>query len=203
MTGRVSNTAQLGAVNLSQILPQTGEPVSLAASERGLALIRSRWREGASAEERGGESRMLAVLAQHAPSGLREAQWAVLAKLKRSGGTWSTYKSRLRSRGYLNEVGGLYFATEAGVEAAGVVPEMPQTTAEVLEMWRRKPGMGPAIRLVEVVDRPDGIDRDELAAACALTAGAGTFSSYLSRARTAGLLEVQGRIIRPADALFP
>ncbi len=64
--------------------------------------------------------------------------------------------------------------------------------------------MGPAIRLVEVVvERPDGMDRDELAAACGLTAGAGTFGTYLSRARTARLLEVEGRIVRATHALSP
>ncbi len=81
---------------------------------------------------------------------------------------------------------------------------MPQTTEEILEMWRRKPGMGPVMRLVEAaLGCPEGIDRDELAIAVGLEASGGTFSTYLSRARTAGLLEGEGRTVRPARALFP
>ena len=147
---------------------------------------------------------MLAVLAQHYPQGLREAQWALLSKLKRTGGTWSTYRSRLKGKGYTREEGGLFYATDAGIEAAGIVPEVPQTTGEVISMWRSKPGMGPAIRLVEAaLEHPEGIDRDELGILVGLEPSAGTFSTYLSRARTAGLLEVEGRVVKPAEALFP
>ena len=123
---------------------------------------------------------MLGVLAQHAPAGLREGQWAVLAKLKRSGGTWSTYKSRLRTRGHICQEGDLWCATETGIEAAGIVPEMPQTTEGILEMWRHKPGM----RLVEAALEHGPLDLDELAIAVGLEATGGTFSTYLSRAKT-------------------
>lgn len=157
----------------------------------------------AQVSARSGEVRMLAVLAQHAPSGLREATWAALSSLKRSGGTWSTYRSRLTTRGLIRREGDLYFATDEGLDAAGVVPERPQTTEEVVEMWRSKPGMAPAVRLVEAaLEYPDGIEKLELAEACGLTAGAGTFGTYLSRAKTAGLLEVEGSVVRPASALL-
>lgn len=145
---------------------------------------------------------MLSVLAQHFPTGLREGQWAALAGLKRSGGTWSTYKSRLRTAGHLREEGGLYFATEAGVEAAGVVPERPQTVEEVLALWQSKPGMAPVMPLVNaVVWAPSyPVNRSDLADAVGLTASGGTFSTYLSRARTAQLIADRGGGLVPGEA---
>lgn len=144
----------------------------------------------AAPSARSGEARMLEVLAQHYPTGIREGQWAALAGLKRSGGTWSTYKSRLRTAGHLRQDGALFFATEAGVEAAGVVPERPASAEEVLALWCSKPGMGPVIPLVEaVVFAPRlPLARAALAEHCGLTASGGTFSTYLSRARTAELI---------------
>ena len=71
-------------------------------------------------------------------------------------------------------------------------------------MWRSKPGMAPAIRLVEAaLEHPEGIDRDELGILVGLEPSAGTFGAYLSRAKVAGLLEVDGRVVKPAEALFP
>jgi len=146
---------------------------------------------------------MLTVLAQYAPSGLREATWAALASLKRTGGTWSTYRSRLSSKGFIRRDDDLWYCTDDGLDAVGVVPDRPQTTEEVVEMWRSKPGMAPAIRLVEAtLACPNGIEKADLAEAVGLTAGAGTFTTYLSRAKTAGLLEVDGQAVRPSTALL-
>lgn len=139
---------------------------------------------------------MLAVLAQYAPNGLPEGQWAALAGLKRSGGTWGTYKSRLRTAGHLEERGGLFYATDHGVAAAGVVSELPSTAEEVIALWSTKTGMGPVIRLVQaVLDVGGEMQRTDLAEVVSLAEGAGTFGTYLSRARTAGLLATQGATV--------
>lgn len=137
---------------------------------------------------RSGQARMLATLAQMAPSGVTEAQWATLSGLKRTGGTWASYKSRLRVAGHIEEREGLFYATDAGLDAAGVVPAAPTSADEVLALWRSKPGMAPPVRLVEIVLQAGPMTTEALADEAGLTHGAGTFSGYLSRARTAGLL---------------
>jgi hypothetical protein len=157
----------------------------------------------ASLRARGGESRMLAILAQHYPSGVTIGQWAALAALKRSGGTWSTYLSRLRTRGHVEERGGLWYATDAGVESAGVVPEQPSTPEEVLAMWEQKPGMGQPVRIVRsLLEHGGEMERDALAIACDLEASGGTYSTYLSRARTAGLITTDDGLVRAAETLL-
>ena len=47
------------------------------------------------------------------------------------------------------------------------------------------------------------LEKDALALACGLTPGAGTFGTYLSRARTAGLLEIRHGVVEASEALFP
>ena len=60
------------------------------------------------------------------------------------------------------------------------------------------------MRLVEAaLEHPVGIHRDELADKVRLAGRAGTCGTYLSRARTAGLLAVEDGIVRPTEALFP
>ncbi|TPL40638.1 DUF87 domain-containing protein [Mesorhizobium sp. B2-4-6] len=138
----------------------------------------------------GAERKPLAVLVAAYPAGYTEPQWASLAGFKRTGGTWSTYKSRLRTRYLVEERGGLWYATTAGVEAIGFAPpEMPATPEAGLAMWKSKlPGVGP---MLDVLSRmyPDAISREGLAASLGLAVGGGTFGTYLSRIRTNGLVE--------------
>lgn len=171
---------------------------SVASSTRQIAASKTQ----AVVSPRSGQGRMLQVLAQLSPSGATEAQWAVLAHLKRTGGTWATYLSRLRTAGYVeHRSDGLWYATDDGLLAAGEVPAAPSTPDEVLAMWRGKPGMAQPVRLAAAVMEHGEMTRDELASTVGLTGNAGTFSTYLSRCKTAGLIEVDGTMVRPAEAL--
>lgn len=150
----------------------------------------------------GAERKPLAVLARAYPGGLTEAQWAILAGLKRSGGTWSTYRSRLKTAALIEADGNLWRATTLGVAAASETPLAAETTEERVAMWKR--AVGAAGRLLDVlVDHyPAAMTKHELAEACGLTATAGTFSTYLSRLSGNGLVEKDGDQIRASDDLF-
>jgi uncharacterized protein len=67
------------------------------------------------------ELRILRVLAAHHPARFTWAQWATLSHMKRTGGTWQTYVSRLRTAGYLDEDGSTIGITPVGLNAAGQV----------------------------------------------------------------------------------
>jgi hypothetical protein len=152
----------------------------------------------------GAERRPLAVLASVYPAGMTEAQWAVGAGLKKTGGTWSTYVSRLRTGGRVDRRGDLWFATEQGFADIGDAPPVvPPPGPELVEFWCGKiPGAGPMLRhLVSLW--PHGTTREELAAALGLAPSGGTFGTYLSRLRTPGLIETSGSDVRAADLLFP
>jgi hypothetical protein len=139
----------------------------------------------------GAERKPLAVLASVYPAGMTEAQWAVASGLKRTGGTWSAYVSRLRSGGRIQEQGDLFFVTDSGMADIGTgAVHMPPAGPELVEFWaQRISGVGPMLRkLAEIY--PEWISRDDLAADLTMAANGGTFQAYISRLRSPGLIEV-------------
>lgn len=140
--------------------------------------------------ELGAERKPLSFLCASYPAGYTEPQWAVLSGYKRTGGTWGTYKSRLRSRSFVEERGGKWFATTEGLAANGnEVPEVPHTSEGRLNMWKSKiPGVGPMLQSL-YENYPRQISRDDLACEISMTASGGSFGTYLSRLRANGLIE--------------
>jgi hypothetical protein len=143
-----------------------------------------------------GCAKPLGALAAVYPSGLTEAQWATAAGYKRSGGTWGTYKSRLRGAGLIEQREGRWFSTEAGAAAAGDVELPPPAGPDLVRWWAAKlPGTSKvAEALIEAW--PADLDRDELAARIGMSPSGGSFGTYLSRLAGPGLIERDGRTIR-------
>ena len=158
---------------------------------------------GSAPHLKAGARRILAALARQHPMVLTRAQAATLAGLKVSGGTFSSYWSALKTAGLLEEQGGEVWVTEAGLVAAGVEAAEPMGTEEVLEMWRGVLKRGAREMLDALVEAyPDSLDRDKLADVAGITAGGGTFSSYLSSLRRNGLVDVDGATVRASPTLF-
>lgn len=176
---------------------------SAAEAEVSLASVSSHAPAKGDREGLGAERKPLAVLAGAAPAGLTEASWATLSRYKRTGGTWGTYKSRLRTAGLIEQRGGLWHATAAGVAAAGAeaVP-LPRPGPELVARWSEAiPGVS---RMLQVLQRryPHTTTREALAADLNMAASGGTFGTYLSRLRANGLLEEKGKRLRLSPALM-
>jgi hypothetical protein len=143
-----------------------------------------------------GCTKPLASLAGVYPAGMTEAQWSTAAGYKRSGGTWGTYKSRLRGAGLIEQREGRWFATEAGAGAAGDVELPPPPGPDLVRWWAaRLPGT-PKIAEALIEAWPRDMDRDELALAVNMSAAGGSFGTYLSRLASPGLIERDGGVIR-------
>ena len=142
---------------------------------------------------RAGARRMLAVLVQWFPSGRTESQVAAQVQMKKTGGTWSAYKSDLRNGGYFEVRGdGLWYATEEGRAYVGAdAPDMPATTEEVVQLWGAKLRRG-AREMLDVLVNHKGhpVAKDDLGRAVNMEASGGTFSAYLSDLKQAGLILV-------------
>lgn len=153
--------------------------------------------------EMGAERRILAVLARCHPAGMTEAQWAVASGMKRTGGTWSTYKSRLRSAGAIERRGEQWFVTADGLQnIGGEVAPMPAPGMDLVEFWiDRIPGVGPMLRVL-AKSYPGGFTRGELAVRLAMSASGGTFATYLSRLSSAELISKSGNQIRASKSLM-
>ena len=149
-----------------------------------------------------GCAKPLAALAAVYPSGLTDPQWATAAGYKRSGGTWGTYKSRLKGAGLIEQREGRWFATAAGAEACGDVEMPPPPGPDLVRWWAAKLPGTPKIVEALIDAWPRELDRDELAAAVEMSASGGSFGTYLSRLAGPGIIERSGRTVRlSADAM--
>lgn len=139
---------------------------------------------------RGAEKRILKVLAQRHPAWLTMAQWATLCGMKRTGGTWATYVSRLRSANFIQTTAGkTVTVTPAGMREAGVIAAQPNKPEEILEMWCAALGGGAARMLRRIVQvAPGAISIERLAADLEMSARGGTFATYMSRLRSNDLV---------------
>lgn len=116
-------------------------------------------------------------------------QWAPLSGVSASGGTWSTYVSRLHTSGDLvADVGETWSANEAGEGAAGDVGPLP-ISEELVVRWCEAVGAGGAGRMLAVLAKryPATLEREVLAVALGLAATGDTFSTCLSRLVPNGL----------------
>jgi hypothetical protein len=151
----------------------------------------------------GGLRRILIALAQR-PQGLTLRQIGVRAGLSSRSGTFSTYMSRGRQRGWICDggPGGASTITDAGLQALGKYEPLP-TGAELLEYWLRELGESGAARILRAVAEayPEALPLEEVGKRAELNARSGTFSTYLSRLRTLELIEGRGTV-RASEELF-
>lgn len=150
-----------------------------------------------------GERRMLDVLCRWYPAKLTKAQLATLSKLRVTSGTFGDYFGTLRRANFITEDLDGVQASDLGIEVNGGAKANPQTTEEVLNMWRTCLRAGER-RLLDVLIEvyPGGISRDELSVRAGLTANAGTFGDYLGTLRRNGLAEANGGQVRAGEVLF-
>lgn len=210
--GRTILAAKAALAGDVQPEPATATPVSLP-ERRSRPIMMRRVGEQArpmtpvdaaiAATKIGPERKPLAVLAGFAPAGLSEAAWATLAGFKRSGGTWSTYRGRLRAASYVDQRDGLFHATAAGIHAAGdEAPDVPPPGRALVAFWAaRVPGAGRMLQHLATTF-PEFITRERLGADLGISTAGGTFGTYLGRLRSNGLIEEQGYLVRIATAIM-
>jgi hypothetical protein len=152
---------------------------------------------------RSGERRMLDVLCRWYPARLTKAQIATLSRLRVTSGTFSNYYGTLKRANLINEDSNGIQASDLGFRINGGVRSAPQTTDEIIQMWRGALRAGER-RLLDILVEiyPKGISRSELAERTELTANAGTFGNYFGTLRRNGLAEVSGDQVRAGEVLF-
>ncbi|MCL4299498.1 MAG: hypothetical protein KJ077_27430 [Anaerolineae bacterium] len=153
---------------------------------------------------RAGERRMLETLARRYPLRVTRAQLGTLAGFTPSGGTFGTYFGTLKRAGLIEESSGEIQVTQAGLDYLGyTTPPAPQTTEEILAMWREALRAGERKMLDELVAvYPSPLSREELGTRAGFTASGGTFGTYLGTLRRNGLVEVEGDQVRANETLF-
>ena len=132
---------------------------------------------------------MVESLGRMAPLRLTKSQWGTVAKLKTSGGTWSTYLGEIRRAGLIDENSAGFTLTDAGFDYLGGRPE-PMTAAELQDHYRGILRAGARAMLDALIDEyPNVLTREELGEAAGLATSGGTFSTYLGDLTRNGLAE--------------
>jgi len=145
-----------------------------------------------------GERAILTVLAQF-HGGKNKRSLGTLSGYSASGGSFGTYISRLRTKGYIDGIDPLRI-TDAGLQALGDFEPLPRGQA-LVDYWMQRLGKGEAAILRQLIERyPNAVDRDELGRLSGYEASGGSFGTYLSRLRTKEL--VDERELRASDAFF-
>jgi hypothetical protein len=167
------------------------------------AVERGRESDLGPPRQRGAELRILKVLAHAHPRRHTRSEWATLAGMKKTGGTWGTYVSRLRTAGLIEEFPDGIGVTKKGLAAVASLPPAPSGLEERLAMWRRSIGSGPG-RMLDILVKvhPQTMRRAVLAAHVRMAETGGTFGTYLSRLRSNGLIEVKAGQLKAADILW-
>lgn len=151
---------------------------------------------------RTGAHRMVEALGRMHPLRLTKGQWGTVARLRTTGGTWSTYLSDIRRAGLVDENPAGYTLTRAGFDYLGVAP-MPMTAHELQEHYRTILRSG-AVKMLDalIYSYPRGLTRDEIGAAAEIATTGGTFSTYLSDLIRNGLAVRTGDVIVATDILM-
>ncbi|OBG17945.1 MULTISPECIES: ATP-binding protein [Mycobacterium avium complex (MAC)] len=151
---------------------------------------------------RSGAHRMITALARMAPLRLTKSQWATVARMKHTGGTWSTYLGQLRRAGLIDENATGFTLTEAGWQYVGHRPK-PMTAQELQQHYLGILRAGAARMLQAAIDAyPNGLTRDQIAQAADVSVSGGTFSTYLGQLRRNGLVEQRGDLVVATDVLM-
>lgn len=147
----------------------------------------------------GGAKRMLEVLGLRHPMTFTRTQLARLSKMSPRSGTFGTYMSLLKSNGLITQEGSTISLTREGLSYIGGAPLQPQTTDEVLDMWRGNL-TGRARRMFDVLVGyyPSAISREELGQEAEISPTSGTFGTYISMLAGNGLIERSNQSIAPA-----
>jgi DNA-binding PadR family transcriptional regulator len=136
---------------------------------------------------------MLRALASREPNGLTKSQVATLAGLSPSSGTFSTYLSKLRTLGFIyeNPATSEITITPTGSGALGERVSQPSSTEELVAQWKTKFSGKVGEMLQELVGVfPASRSKEELGEIVGITPTSGTFSTYLSKLRSNGLVTV-------------
>lgn len=148
----------------------------------------------------GGMRRMMIAMAQR--PGINRRQLGLRAGLSISSGSFGTYLSTLRTKGWLGETpDGGFELSSAGIASLGDYQPLP-SGHDLLQYWKNELGGG-AARMLHVLAAayPNSLPRAELGLRSEISHTGGSFGTYLSKLRTLEL--VTGRDeLKASDELF-
>lgn len=149
------------------------------------------------------ELRALAGLAAIYPAGLTEAAWAARTGYSRKGGAWIRRRKRYLDSVWIEQRDGRWFATEAGVDAAGTeIPDMPPPGPALISWWAKRQGAPGRLLLVLADVHPRALTREALAAETSMAPKGGAFIRHVAALKAAELITDTKKRLAIAPALL-
>lgn len=151
-----------------------------------------------------GLRRILIALAQRA-DGLTLRQIGIRAGLSSKSGTFSTYMSKGRQSGWIQDggKGGRSTITDEGRTVLGAYDPLP-SGRDLFNYWMQELGDSGASRILQAVveAHPNTLTLEQIGERANLNSKSGTFSTYMSRLRTLELVESGRGWVKASDELF-
>lgn len=150
-----------------------------------------------------GDRRMLIALAGRHPMKTTISQLATLSGIKKTGGTFGTYFSRLKNAGFIQKNGNEVSITPEGFAYLGMEGWRPQTLEETRAGWRERLS-GSAKTMFDLLENwyPSWISKRELAERVGIEYSGGTWGTYFSSLKSNDLIEINGEMIRLNQTLM-
>ncbi len=150
-----------------------------------------------------GATGLLETLARRHPMRLSRQQLATMAGRSIRSSSFTAQVAELKKLGLAEEVDGQLTATPAGLDHVGEAAARPQTSAELVEVWRQALPDGPRRMLDVLLDAyPSPMARDELAAAAGFSPTSSSVGAHLTTLRRNGLIDTDAGGARATDTLF-
>ncbi|HZP33946.1 MAG TPA: type IV secretory system conjugative DNA transfer family protein [Candidatus Acidoferrales bacterium] len=151
-----------------------------------------------------GARKMLTILAQWHPEPRTRDQLGALSGFAPEGGTFGEYMRALVRGGFVTENGSGASITDEGLATVGPVPPRPESSDELVAMWKSKfkAGVGKMLDVL-VAAYPDAVTAEELGQQTGFAHEGGTFGEYLRALRRSKLIEEAPEGIKAAESLFP
>lgn len=152
---------------------------------------------------RAGAMNMLNIIASFSPKPITKNQVAVMAGFSYRGGTFNTYLSELKRNGWVVGNDRELTITKEGMENATNTTKLPDNSEDIIDMWASKFRAGAAKILKIIASKyPGNISKEELGEISGFTHTGGTFNTYISELRRAGLIEFEGGSLTATKELF-
>lgn len=126
---------------------------------------------------------------------------ATLAGFSATGGTFLTYLSELKRKGWVLHTGDTILITDEGKENA--TAEMIPSGELLLDLWKQKFRHG-AAKILEFLfnNHPNFVSREEIGKAVGFEPSGGTFNTYISELKRNGLIVSDSSSFKVSDEFF-
>ncbi len=150
-----------------------------------------------------GAIKILKAVAKFHPEPLTKIQVATISRFSAKGGTYGVYLSRLKKMGWVKINNGKISITETGLDQTNDIEQVSTNPNDLVEFWAKQVRGGAGKILKAVAEQyPDGISKEELGEITNFTITGGTFTVYLSRLKSCGLIKVEGDNVVATKWLF-